>query len=373
MGVPTVRGAPVSATIPTRVANSTATPAPSDTSTLAPAVTPASTPRPAAAAKDATKPTGTLTMWPTPSPTYSPIRTCALSVSVFSDHNGNGQQDGGEPSLEGIGIRVGSPEIMHVVDCASDGNGICDLGYLPVGHYVLSVHDPSGAYGWITPSLGELLPISKGLRISLSRCQVIAVPLRQVPGTSPICGSPFVLLYGFDYNREIGVVRNRLGQERVLEEEEKSAKDLNVYDNHDGLDFSALPGTVVRAVVPGTAVVVPEGGLLGLWQIRIGFADGRYEFTQAHLHKPLVKNGQRVERYQPIGTVTDRFSSMIVNWSFADHIHLEFNAGSDGREDPLDYMAADGALHCPEGTARVLVYSPPMEGHYEAVMAGEWP
>lgn len=280
-------------------------------------------------------------------PTHSPLRTCPLFISVFSDHNGNGQQDGKEPPLADIGISLGTSKVPQVVDCASDDNGMCELGSLSLGSYVLSVHDPSGTYGWITPSLGELLPISQGWPISLTRCQAIAVPLRQVPGTSPICGSPFVLLYGFDYNRQIGVVRNRLGQERVLAEGEKSAKDLNVYDNHDGLDFSALPGTPVRAVVPGTAVVVPEGGLLGLWQVRIGFADGGVEFTVAHLDNPLVKDDQRVQRYQPIGTVTDRFSGMIVNWSFADHIHVEFNAGL-GKEDPFDHMTVDGALYCPE-------------------------
>jgi hypothetical protein len=213
-------------------------------------------------------------------PTYSPLRTCPLSISVFSDHNGNGQQEGGEPPLEGIGISLGTPKGPQVIDCASDDNGMCELGHLSLGNYVLSVHDPSGTYGWITPSLEELLPISRGWPISLTHCQAIAVPLRQVPGTSPICGSPFVLLYGFDHNR--------------------------------------------------------------------------------------------VKRYQSIGTVTDRFSGMIVNWSFADHIHLEFNAGL-GQEDPFDYMAVDGALYCPEGTARMVVYSPVMEGHYEKVMGGQWP
>jgi hypothetical protein len=115
--------------------------------------------------------------------------------------------------------------------------------------------------------------------ISLTHCQALAVPLRQVPGTSPICSSSFVLLYGFDHNRQIGVVRNRLGQEKVLAEGEKSVKDLNVYDNHDGLDFSALPGTPVRGGRTRDSRRGPRG-----WTVRTVASTDRIRRRRGRIH-----------------------------------------------------------------------------------------
>ena len=86
---------------------------------------------------------------------------------------------------------------------------------------------------------------------------------------------------------------------------------------HDGLDIRAPKGSKVFSVAPGRVKLVvrnPDGHNYGR-HIRITHADG-YETIYAHLEKPLIKEGNRVEAGTLIGLAGDSGNS------FGSHLHL---------------------------------------------------
>lgn len=308
-------------------------------------------------------PTITLTSTSTPvppTPTLTPTADIIpVTLCPFHDLNADGSfnPELGESPIEGIMIRTN-----YGSTCVSGPEG-CEVR-VPRGPIrILTFNDPSGAYRWITLSLSKLFPISTGLRnIQIPENGRLMIPLRKTPGTSPICGAPFVLTYGFDYSPEIGIATNYLGQQCSGQ---RDCKHIFVYDNHDGLDLGGRPGTPVVAILPGEVILIREGGELNSWHVSIRYPGG--EFIEGHLANPIVTDGQRVERYQPVGEIID--FSPIDSWPFASHTHIGF----DGRHDPLLWMLEDGQLYCPDGPIRLLHYSPEMEGRYDMIMNGQWP
>lgn len=86
---------------------------------------------------------------------------------------------------------------------------------------------------------------------------------------------------------------------------------------HDGLDIRAPQGSKVFSVAPGRVKLVfrnAQDHNYGL-HIRIAHADG-YETIYAHLEKPLVKEGNRVEAGTLIGLADSTGNS------FGSHLHL---------------------------------------------------
>jgi hypothetical protein len=120
---------------------------------------------------------------------------------------------------------------------------------------------------------------------------------------------------------------------------------------HDGLDIRAPKGSKVFSVAPGRVkLVVRDPGDHNYGRhIRITHADG-YETIYAHLEKPLVKEGNRVEAGTLIGLANDSGNS------FGSHLHLTLkrkgvsNHGWPGNIiDPTPYLLPLLAWRKPAG------------------------
>lgn len=101
---------------------------------------------------------------------------------------------------------------------------------------------------------------------------------------------------------------------------------LQSWRAHNGVDYGAPAGTPVRSVADG--VVETAGRQNGYGNV-IQLQHGAGKTTiYAHLNKIDVRQGQRVEQGQRIGTVG------ATGWATAPHLHFEFRVG--GRfQDPL--------------------------------------
>jgi murein DD-endopeptidase MepM/ murein hydrolase activator NlpD len=100
---------------------------------------------------------------------------------------------------------------------------------------------------------------------------------------------------------------------------------------HNGVDYSAPTGTVVRAVGDGTV------GMAG-WQngygnmVEIKHASGR-STLYAHLSRIEVKKGQHLEQGQRLGAVG------MTGWATGPHLHFEFRVAGV-HQDPLTIARA---------------------------------
>jgi murein DD-endopeptidase MepM/ murein hydrolase activator NlpD len=100
---------------------------------------------------------------------------------------------------------------------------------------------------------------------------------------------------------------------------------------HNGVDYSAPTGTVVRAVGDGTV------GMAG-WQngfgnmVEIKHASGR-STLYAHLSRIEVKKGQHIEQGQRLGAVG------MTGWATGPHLHFEFRVAGV-HQDPLTIARA---------------------------------
>ncbi len=106
--------------------------------------------------------------------------------------------------------------------------------------------------------------------------------------------------------------------------------------HHRGADFAALRGTKVVATGPGRVMEVNIGnGLEGGYGNYIKIDHGYGIVTlYAHLEEVYVTNGQKVDKWKPIGTVG------ITGGVTAPHVHYEIIR--DGKPvDPLIYMLDD--------------------------------
>lgn len=102
---------------------------------------------------------------------------------------------------------------------------------------------------------------------------------------------------------------------------------------HEGLDISASRGTPVRAPADGVVEVVVSkykpNQSYGR-QIIINHSNG-YRTVYAHLKNVQVKEGQKVLRYQVIGTVGDSGRAT------GPHLHYEVHKNG-GTLNPMDYL-----------------------------------
>jgi len=103
----------------------------------------------------------------------------SIQVLVFTDTNGNGSRDAGEPAIPGVNIRLDGPEGSDS-EKMTDGNGFAAFNNLPIGHFEIHA-EIEGA----SPN-----PQSVDLECSSAR---ILVPVR--PGGGGCCEIHF---YGYD-------------------------------------------------------------------------------------------------------------------------------------------------------------------------------
>lgn len=105
---------------------------------------------------------------------------------------------------------------------------------------------------------------------------------------------------------------------------------------HPGIDFRGRTGDDIQATADGVVKEVSRDKALGRYII-IKHGNG-YETIFAHLHKTLVKNGERVQRGQIIGKVG--------NSGRSTGSHLHYGIQLHGKSiDPLKYLQfADASL-----------------------------
>lgn len=110
------------------------------------------------------------------------------------------------------------------------------------------------------------------------------------------------------------------------------------YDSHNGTDFAIPVGTTVVAPAAGVVVrVVSEFNRGGL---KIFIDHGRGLMTNcAHLARPLVREGQRVQRGEPIGV--SGYSGVDALFTFPFGVpHVHFNTWLNG--EPVDPFSVGG-------------------------------
>lgn len=86
-------------------------------------------------------------------------------------------------------------------------------------------------------------------------------------------------------------------------------------DNHRGLDLAASAGTPILALFSGTVTTVESHYGMGNY-VRISHGDGIVS-SYLHMTDVFVKEGQKVNQYDVIGTVGSTGS-----WSTGPHLHL---------------------------------------------------
>jgi len=97
---------------------------------------------------------------------------------------------------------------------------------------------------------------------------------------------------------------------------------------HEGMDFAAPVGTFVRATAPGVVIETRASSAQG-GKVVLDHGHG-YKTVYAFLDRLNVRNGQKIERGETIGTVGN--SGM----SIAPHLHYEVH--KNGKPvDPLNY------------------------------------
>jgi len=103
---------------------------------------------------------------------------------------------------------------------------------------------------------------------------------------------------------------------------------LKVMKMHEGIDFTAKRGTPIQATANGTVHKVLKSPSYGNYVV-IKHGHG-YETLYAHMHKTMVKKGQKIKRGEQIGTVGS------TGRSTAPHLHYEIHL--NGRAiNPLSY------------------------------------
>jgi len=103
---------------------------------------------------------------------------------------------------------------------------------------------------------------------------------------------------------------------------------LKVMKMHEGIDFTAKRGTPIQATGNGTVHKVVKSHSYGNYVV-IKHGHG-YETLYAHMHKTMVKKGQKVKRGEQIGTVGS------TGRSTAPHLHYEIHLNGKAIN-PLSY------------------------------------
>lgn len=108
---------------------------------------------------------------------------------------------------------------------------------------------------------------------------------------------------------------------------------------HEGLDLPAPRGTPVYAVQAGTINVAHTGCAVGNrscgggWGNHVFLETSSGEWIYAHLTSVAVRQGQKVEMGQLLGTVGN------TGHSFGDHLHIEWHPGGyKNVGDPMDVL-----------------------------------
>lgn len=108
----------------------------------------------------------------------------------------------------------------------------------------------------------------------------------------------------------------------------KAGQLVDSYTEHDGLDILAPAGTPVVAAAPGRVEKLDvSSGADGI-TASVRSNDARWIYYYAHLqgHSPSLREGQRVERGQAIGSVGWTGSAS----PRGPHLHFEMRRMSDG-------------------------------------------
>ena len=85
----------------------------------------------------------------------TPEQPASLGDRIFADTNGNGLQDAGEPGVEGVTVRLQTPDGRTLETDTTDGNGIYGFDNLTPGDYKIAVDTPDGFSGFTTRNAGS--------------------------------------------------------------------------------------------------------------------------------------------------------------------------------------------------------------------------
>lgn len=184
-------------------------------------------------------------------PTQTPKQLFEINNLTFHDYNGDGIQENGEPSLEGIKLIYNPGNIVGVTD--KDGKSTVKV---PAGNYTISVSDSSGKYRYILPSISEVMPIENGLKISIDKQKDVLIPVAEGFLTIPFTKDTRITKqYSyFDLDPGPGYVKDWRSPESV-----QGINNGITMDGHIGTDWGLNEGTSIIATAPGIISSIQDG------------------------------------------------------------------------------------------------------------------
>ncbi len=243
----------------------------------------------------------------TPEPTITPIpQTFKVTFIAFHDYDGNGKQDSEEPLLQGINISTLTGQ------CTTNNQGTCEIFNHPGGSTVLSITDKreigQGAkLGFILPSISNSIPLSAGIKVDISKDEILTIPLGQGSCLLPFPKDVMYDIYTyFDSDKRDFFVGNWKGE---TDNPKKTGSNfysykIRVEDRHYAIDFIFNESVPILASDAGIVSIItkdknqsnPDDYFINI-ETKAGF-----HLDYGHV-KPVdtLKSGAYVNRGQLIG------------------------------------------------------------------------
>ena len=295
----------------------TATPTPTPTTTFTPTASPTLTPTQTATPTETPKPTDT----PMPTATPTLIPTYTLSGVVFFDYNGNGQQNEGEPPIEGATIQVAG------LSTTSGDDGVYTLAGVPYGTHNLGISKDGFTY--IALSVAALQLIDDPMPVVVKRDTRRDIGLMQGLLTLPISGDVGIIVGYFDLDPRGGPLGNPGPARNYRGETNPPDFDRLIpgtENGHEGVDIAIVgDGPIpIKAPIYGTIEDYPFGECNHVTILYRG-PGGPFNVGLGHLTSIVVRQGQPVKRGDLIGYIDPTLYSGGTGPACTSWPHVHFN------------------------------------------------
>jgi len=236
--------------------------------------------------------------------TSETVQLASLRGRLFFDYNGNGVQDGEEPSVSGALVQLKDGMGKVVSEALTDSSGDYKLEDIRIGAYRLLVgvdQFSDKKLRYMCRSTEEFTAIPEGYGVLLDRSQSVDIGLMEgfltlpFPKSVPIYVDPRRGDY-FDHDPGLDAI---WWNGRKL----PAPRPHSPAWTHPGTDFFMPKGTEVRAASSGVIGAISTKKGEPYWIA----TSSRYGYgaTYIHIDKPLVSTGMTVKRGEAIALSGD--------------------------------------------------------------------